>query len=670
MIASAAGALVLETRFAAKEWGPFAWLTPLAVVAAWILTRRSVRIGYATVFGVAYVYPVLFQATRGRFLLTDQVVWLATLLGTVIACSDWRGWAFPDRWKIPLVYWALVVGLVWPVVVYREADFHWFTMAGVVHIPNSGLGSPPPAVAVMVLNVSLTYLLGILTFDSFFHTFAGRNRDAFRCFVVPPLVVSFLLGAALSQYQAFVNLAWLSDHQWPVTGRAAGGLLDGDASGALAGFWTAPAWALAGLNPAGFGVGAAAMAIAWAVIWASGSRMALVAGAIGTIGAGISAARMKRARLPVLAAVIICVTVGFAVLRHGYGSIDDPLHRALGSMPSLTRQSLTQFARVELFDRHAPYGSASVAMLKRFPVTGVGVGTFYFLFPDYAFVIADVRSPYDNAQSWYRHQFAELGLVGSVGWVWWVVGLAWLLITTRGENAHRFHAGVLKAALVAIATVSMVSMPTQVIPVSLTVWVFVFWYLTLSTDPPARVPWGRWLRQPLPWILIWATALSFVAASYWVGRTQLRPPFRAVFADWDYYRGWYPVETRADGLSFRWTAEDEAVAVFPARGRYVKLTFWVSHPDVAERPVDVTFSGQRGAIGSVRLHDSSPVTWYVRVPVLPVAPAGFARMMIQTDVSRTWRPSAYGKDDPRTLGVAIADWTIVDQPPRGATVLK
>ena len=379
-------ALAAQTRFAAWRWIPFAWLAPLAFVASFLIARRSLRAAYAAVLGVAYIFPVILQATRHQFNLADQVIWLAAVLGLAAAGGNWRRWTLPAGWKLPLVYWALAVAVVWPIVVAREADFNWFAMGGHVHIPNNGLGNPPPGFAELTLNVSLTYLVGILLFDSFFAAFEPDGDRAFRRTVVFPLIASFIVSAAVSQYQAFVNIAWLSAHAWPAMGRAAGGLVDGDAWGALAGFWTSAAWALVPvLNPAGFATCSIVAAVAWASVWASGARMALVGGVLGTAGVLISAMRTQRRRAPVLIAfAIIFLAAGLAVFRHGYGSVDDPLRRTLASLPSFNRESLVNFVKVDLYDRHAPYGSASMAMLRQFPASGVGIGTYNLLFPDYS----------------------------------------------------------------------------------------------------------------------------------------------------------------------------------------------------------------------------------------------------------------------------------------------
>jgi len=44
--------------------------------------------------------------------------------------------------------------------------------------------------------------------------------------------------------------------------------------------------------------------------------------------------------------------------------------------------------------------------------------------------------------------------------------------------------------------------------------------------------------------------------------------------------------------------------------------------------------------------------------------------MIQVEVSRTWRPSDYGRGpDKREHGVAVGKWTFVYDPPKNAFVV-
>ena len=110
----------------------------------------------------------------------------------------------------------------------------------------------------------------------------------------------------------------------------------------------------------------------------------------------------------------------------------------------------------------------------------------------------------DNAQNWYRHQLVENGLIGSVGWILWVVLFGWFVMSARAPQPTRFAATIVKGMLVALAVVSLVGMPTQNVAVTITLWTLAFWYLALVGVPgPVSTPVAK-VRQGQPVsILAW-----------------------------------------------------------------------------------------------------------------------------------------------------------------------
>jgi hypothetical protein len=62
---------------------------------------------------------------------------------------------------------------------------------------------------------------------------------------------------------------------------------------------------------------------------------------------------------------------------------------------------------------------------------------FETLLPDFSFEYDLYRYWKDNAQSWYRNQLAELGLLGSVGWLAWSVMLGIFAWRARAEDERR-----------------------------------------------------------------------------------------------------------------------------------------------------------------------------------------------------------------------------------------
>jgi hypothetical protein len=317
------------------------------------------------------------------------------------------------------------------------------------------------------------------------------------------------------------------------------------------------------------------------------------------------------------------------------------VRRAFSAVPTPTPSRLGEFAWA-LWDRNH-YGSAAVLMIRERPLVGVGVGTFNMLSTDYT-ALAGSRETFDNAQNWYRHQLAELGLLGSIGWAMFVVLFATLLARTRGGAP----ASIVKGALVAFGAVSMLGVPAQSAAVSLTFWTLAFWYIALAVPPEREAaPAIRWRSDTLGWSVAAALVVAHLAGTTIVSAGALRVPERARRIGWSYNYGLYGVEVDAAGTPYRWT-EREAVAVVETPEPWLKLTAWASHPDAADRPVTIrVWVDGRPALESVR-HDGTPVTAWIAIP------AGTPRVVIRTSVDRTWRPADHGGSDTRELGMAIA----------------
>ena len=333
----------------------------------------------------------------------------------------------------------------------------------------------------------------------------------------------------------------------------------------------------------------------------------------------------------------------------------------MSSLPSPTIASLEDFARNSLWNRGAPYGTVSVQMVTESPIAGVGIGTFHTMFPDYAYLLRQ-RATGDNAQSWYRHQLAELGIVGSLGWIIWGLSFGWLLLRGRARPGAAAEARVVRGALVAIGLVSAVSMPTQHFADSFTVLAFAFWYFLLVDDGSLDVSSsGPAVRRASQAVLLILVLLHVVATGY-VGWIYLRPPLRALRTDWDYAYGLYDPEM-IDGRDAQWT-QRRAVAVIAAPKRWMQLTFWVNFSNVQKEPVDVKIWQDQALVVRTRLRTTEPVTTYLHVR------DDDRRVMLETLTNRVMRPSDFGAfNDNRELGLAI-HWQFVDKPPGGATVVQ
>lgn len=655
VVASAACALAFQIWLGAQEWPLLLPWAGGAFVAAAALTRLRPAAAWALLLAPAYVYPVLLLAARGAFLPAYHAVWLAGLFGVIVAAAPPGRWHLPSAWRLPLAFAALAVALAWPLVALREMNFAWASI-GQYSLANSGLGGPPPVVIVNALLVVLTQLLGILWFDTMFARLADDR--AVRRAIVVPLMAGLACGSALAVYQWTVDPAFLSAHQWPVYRRAAGGLVDGNAFGVLAGMWSAAALALALTGRHAYYAGGLVVALLCGLaVWATGSRMALLTAVIGLAFIALAAISggfrlgSRRAAAAVAALVLVAVALGAA----GRFRMD-PVSRTIKSFQK--RPDIAAFVEFEFWNRFGPFGSASVQMIKDSPIVGVGAGTFEVLYPDYAYVVTGgaTRSHFDNAQSWYRHRLAELGLLGSLGWIAWLVVFGAFVWKAAPSRDGLTEATGVKAALVAIAVISIVSMPTRNTFVALTFWVFAFWLVKATAAPPETGRLANLSRTPAAWIAVSALALAFAAVTGWVAHTQLRPPYRALMAAWNYVNGISrPVRT---GEGVRLFARKDGVAVFAARPGYLRLVFQVPHEDAVADPVRVRVFERNDLQANLLIGDRDEHTLYVRVP------EGDDRMMIRTSVSREVPPS----DEMPARALILHNWSFVRQPPPGALI--
>lgn len=664
VLLSTAAALYVEAALGTRGWASLLWITVVSGAAAFAVAKWRPRIAWSVLFGTLYLMPLGFRIVLNREETQYGAIWMGACFGAILAGGVFRRWRFPARLRAPLAYWALAVALVWPLVIYRETDF-WWPLMNIDRIANSAHGGPPAVIAVWVLNVALTHLMGLLWFEaaSSQPVFAGEPQ--FMRNAVLPLAIGAGLGCVLAVYQGTVDVNWLSGHHWGAENRAAGSLLDGDAFGALAAIWSLGFLAIASRarSPRMAAAGLFAAIVSLGAVWATGSRIAFLGAATGLVFAGAAGVGFLRARggvrprMKTLAIVVVLAVAAVAGMTR-LASSESPLARLQATLPEPSRDKVLRFLDKEVWNRGGPYGDMSVAMARAFPVAGVGVGSFNHLFPDFAYErsrrlkINDGRYPFDNAQSWFRHQLAELGFVGGAGWIIWFLFFAGLLVSTRGADDTRTVASLVKGALVVAALISTVSMPTQNFAVSMTVWVFAAWYFRVSPRAAAIAGVGQTPRAWLwPWIIMAVGLTLFLWTTNRLGHDRLRPPMRAVMAHWPYRYGFHGLETPADGeLSYAWTSSTRSVDVVPTVfGKWLEVTILAGPPDIQERPLHLQLLRGNEIVEDLPAYKGETRTWYLRVR------PGDWGVMMQINLDRTWNPVSFGGSDDRPLGVRVRD---------------
>ena len=254
--------------------------------------------------------------------------------------------------------------------------------------------------------------------------------------------------------------------------------------------------------------------------------------------------------------------------------------------------------------------------------------------------------PPDNAQNWFRHQLAEFGLVGSVGWIAWAMMFGWFVITPK--PAAPSVSIVARGALIGFTVVSLVGVPAQSLPVAITFWTFAFWYVSLVGAPPAEaVPARRWA-------VVAAVALVFLAGTGYDATTSLRLASRAQRAGFTFKYGLYDPEPDKEFGAVRWARQRSAI-VIDAPSRQMEVSVAVNHHDIQDHPVDAKVWIDGSLALDTRLTDTSWRTFPVRLP------EGERRVILETWVSRVLNPFEFGVMDGRQLGLLVR-WRFPDVP--------
>jgi hypothetical protein len=619
-------------------------IAALAFAGAFACGRTWPRLAPAIAAGAAPLVPVLLASiVHVAALNVFYTVMLAGLFGSLLPRVPRHGWELPRAWRLPLGVWALTLSLAWPVLIVREAGLRLGMLRDTGAL-DSWAYLNTPQVESWILHVVLAQLVALVWME---WLYADSVDD-------PPLAVHGLwIGASIASvvaiYQGTVNIGFLSGGVWPGLRRAAGTLLDANAYGtvaALAGpiaFVSIPSLRIRHTRLAQ----AAALALNWGGTWMSGSRTALVCGAFGTLLLVYELLRESRiggrredARVRDTPSLLAGVAVVVLLLAVGAG--------AIGPLKRLTEGAGSNASLRDLWTRGG-YGSVATRMVRDYPLTGVGVGSFNWMAPDYWRAMAHDKLPFDNAQNWWRHQVAELGVIASLPILIWSCLIAWLVVTRRSRPGARIETGTLRGLLFGVGAASLLGMPTQN-PVVLLIFFYIvarFEMLTRldNAGNPSRIPNPESRIRGLAWIAGLLIALGYAGGHLVLARGPLKPLERAARTNRDYVIGTYPPERLPQG-QFRWTKKHATFAL-AVPSRFLVIRYHIGHPDAGTHPVKLRITTPCQTLVDEFAFDSGADARAFELP------EGQQRVVFDTDVSRTWKPSDSGQPDTRDLGVAI-----------------
>lgn len=618
-------------------WGLLA--ASVAAFAAGLAAGRAAGapVQCACVLALA-VAPAFVRIIAGREGPVLDIVWMSGLAGALLRSVPWSRWTLPAAWQPLIGGWALVLTLGWPIVVAREVGFSpaGFFDSGAIVSWAEWWTAPwsAPRAAAWILYWALTSLLGLLWFEWVWQRL--QQRDGLTR-AGHALWIGATIASVVAVVQGVVDLSFLSTAFWAREGRAAGTLLDANSYGHVAALAGPIAFLAArALWPRAIGIAWLLLTINWVGLWMSGSRTALLCAVLGGIGllAGIRRAGDTvplRARMTVAALLVVAATI--VLLAAG----------ATGPIRRLT-QIASDGGMSTLWERGG-YGSIAMRMIGEHPLAGTGPGTFHFLAPDYFRVQADDALAPDNAQNWWRHQMAELGVLGGAAVLFWSALVGWRVIAGRARaDGPPGAAPVVRALLLGLAGSSLLGVPTQSPIVLLWFFLLAAW-LDVLVPAAVRSP-AHPRRLHLAWVAVVVLAAAYAGSQLVLARSSLSVAERARRFNRPYVVGAQPPEPYDGATPFRWTGAHAHFSI-PAETPWLVLRLWALHPDITARPVQVTVSTDCGVLWEETLRTTSPASEGVLLP------AAASRVDLTVTVSRTWRPSDYGEPDTRKLGVGV-----------------
>ncbi len=602
-----------------------------AAVLGFVAAGRHADLAVAVWVGLAPICPALLHALTGREGPVLDLIWMAGLTGSLLRHTPWTRWRLPWAWRVPLGGWALALALVWPVLLGREIDF---TLAGLTdhNAINSAAGLPAPYAASWLLFVVLTALLGLLWLDWLIDrvdtgTGAHPARHA--------LWIGATVASVVAVVQGAIDIDVLSTPVWASLRRATGTMLDANAYGATAAIAGPAALALlwTGSRPWHRPAALAVLAVNWAGLWMSGSRTALLCGLAGAAGIAVA---LRPRTLRVSLRTVAGAAVLLAVVAVVAWSSD-----AIGPLARLRETPLTRAGLRSLWDRGG-YGIIAMQMVRQYPWTGVGSGTFHVLAPDYWRAISDLALPFDNAQNWWRHQLAELGVPAALALFTWSAVLLRDL-ARRGAGPGRLQRRIAASLLVGLGLSSLLGVPTQN-PVVL-LWFGTLCAIVAGGRPPDTEVAPRWVGVASAAVV--AVAVFHAGGHTLLARGDLSPASRALRGDRDYVVGAWAAEPLAEFDEFRWTGR-RAHFVLRRGAPWLAARVWVAHPDVDRAPVHVTMTTPCQVLVDETRRTTEPVDFGLELP------DGLDAVNVTVRVSRTWSPADFGSQDRRHLGAGVA----------------
>lgn len=375
-----------------------------------------------------------------------------------------------------------------------------------------------------------------------------------------------------------------------------------------------------------------------------------------------------------VALLILIIVVTFAML---FSTRDSVLsQRIIQSIEALTQSN----SWAKILHGRQQFWESSYHMIKEFPVSGTGIGTYTVELPNYYLehaIFPTMTSAYhrhvrptgahvDTAGNYYLQVASELGLVGLFFycWIFWLI-IKKIAVANFKQNSNSewrpLKAG-LSLGILGLLFIFLFGVHTLSFEIQLTFWLCVGLLAALSFDRKEEYEPGRPQKLFIGVLVILFLifhALSTVQDLSLQARTK---KFRLIQTF-----GFYPEEKSEKRGEFKWSTKTAGIPVV-VKKPILTVPILASHPNIQKDPVRLKVSLTKNLFKKRR---------YLREIILDKEQWQDVKFDLRDDVgseillvfevSRTWNPQEVsGTPDTRDLGVAIGTITFEDLPsPQG-----
>ena len=589
---------------------------------------------------------------------TALVLFLAYFLGWLIsrAISKVR-MSVPVSLTKPLILFSAVVAISALITFFRFSNFFPILSDGIYELRTNVIGVTAGGAIMSLIFNSLNYLTGVL------FLFVLLSVEQPKRFIKPVLGVlcfSSLISLSFGLFQCFHNKMIGNN---PISIRS--GLINATFKDALAfGAYLAiiiPLLLGAFLAFRGLikWLSLIIIPLSFYMILFSGSKIAFLSSIISVL---LFAAlcfplwlkRVKLNKTHILKSKILLWTVVFlvAVVIIGFFIVDEHFRDEIKNSQTYLRFKGLEHAwnyRMETLWKMA------LAMVRDYPLTGVGIGGYIIEVSNYA-QLKRIQLKSESAENYVLQVGSELGLIGIflVFWIGWEI-----LRQMRRSYSKLLFSDNLKFLLIgAIVAIFSFFLNIQLhshigsFEVQYTFWLlvgFVFWLGRGDEEREEKVVFSKKFIG-LGCLLIFV----FGAVHLWNSTHSLSLKSRTERLGIKQEFGFYQLEKTKDGREFRWTGSTGGLTLKIEKAIMV-IPFLASHPDLQKYPVTVDIYLIKQFFKKIRFLKEIMLRHNIWQSIVFSIPEEVGNeVIVLFKVSRTWNPlQTIRTPDSRNLGVAV-----------------